>query len=375
MRIAVVGPLPPLRGGISQYNESLISTLERKGHDVLPVSYKKLYPARLFPGTNEFIEDGRIYPGSIRNLIAWNPLTWVSSGREIKKFRVDILVLHLWHPFFAPCLRYLQQMVHKRKIIVIAHNVLPHEHQKVGKILNGSVFRRSGKVLVGGTSEKDKLNVLVPSADCEVAPHPVYDRFHPGEHTKPKNCYKEKLDVASATCLLVNVGLIRKYKGVDLLLKAFSAIEDENARLVIAGEFYDDFQHYKTIVDSSPNSERILIINRFLSDEEMSDYLHAADAVILPYRNATQSGAAMAALACGTPVIASNVGALKDVIEPGVLGYLVTPENVAELSKMLDTFIQDWKQGKRLDSDVILQRVREKFSWDSLVAKITGVVE
>ncbi len=372
MNLGLAGPLPPLRGGIAHYNASLVHALRELGHTVHPVGFRRLYPPLLFPGTSEKDPDSVPFPGGEDILLAWDPRTWRRARRSLAARRIDRIVLHHWHPFFVPVLRSLARMKPPRGVVVIAHNILPHEHRRLGALLNPRLFREADLVLVGSRREGELFEQLLPGRRWHVAHHPVYDRFcEVCESLDPAEA-RERLDYGPSTPLLVHLGLVRRYKGVDILLEAFARFGRREIRLDVAGEFYDDEARYREQVERLHLGDRVRLVNRYLSDEEMAVRLRAADAVVLPYRHGTQSGVAMAALACGTPVIATKVGSLPEVIEPGRYGELARPGDVDSLTRALERFYDPHRAAARLDREALAREAREKYSWRAVAERVTG---
>jgi len=370
MKVAALGPTPPFRGGISHYNASLIGELRRKGHDVLPLGFAQLYPKLLFPGSSEIDPSSIPLDGAQSILVPWDPRTWKTARQLLKDFAPDRVVAHHWHPFFVPAMRVVLGAVEKKQVDVIAHNVLPHEHGIVGRLLNPFLFRHADRIYVGAKAEEGRLRDLVPGADAIFTPHPVYDRFSDEITLERQAEAKRELGYDPDTILLMHLGLVRRYKGVDILLDAFSRLEQDNLRLEIAGEFYDDPSSYLRQVRTLQLEDRVRLVNQYLSDQEMAVRLRAADAVVLPYRHATQSGVAMAALAAGVPVIASRVGSLADVVDEGELGCLCEPESVSDLVGAILRFlrigIDRWRLGRR----EIARQTRERYTWSALADRI-----
>jgi glycosyltransferase involved in cell wall biosynthesis len=372
MKIAVVGPFPPHRGGISHYGASLVNSLRVMGHDVLPLGFRKLYPDFLFPGESELDTSLTPLPDAVRELVAYLPWTWSSARKHLKGFEVEGMVLQLWHPFFVPLLRYLQSKVNRN--VVIAHNILPHEKQTLGRIFNPGLLRNADKVFVGTSEEQQKLRALTPGVASEIAPHPVYDRLLEDKNPDGQNAARTALGLDHDGPLLVHIGLVRKYKGTDLLIRAFHELGRSDALLLIAGEFYDDPGPYMDLVKHGSASDRIKVESRYLSDREMALFLQAADALVLPYRHVTQSGMAMSALALGTPVLGTNVGGMGELIEDGMNGLLAQPEDVVELCNVMDRFISN-VNGWRSKRDQIASRAADKFSWQNLAERIISALQ
>ncbi len=370
MRIGVVGPLPPLRGGISHYNDSLAGALLRTGHDVTAISYSRLYPRFLYPGSSEREESGHASVDVQEILVAWNPVTWKRARKKLAEAEIDRLVIHHWHPFFSPCHGYLCKKRPGNGVVLIAHNVLPHEHRTAGRILNPRLFKLCDRVLVGSSEQLKLLEEIVPGVQGVVAPHPASDRFYKITHGISRENARKTLGYGPDEPLFVHVGLIRGYKGVDVLIEAFARMKRVDAKLEIAGEFYEPEREYRELVRKLKLDDRVRIVNRYLEETDMAMRLIAADAVVLPYRHVTQSGIAMAVLACGTPVIATEVGALADVIEPGVSGDLVPPEDPGALAASMDGFLEGDRHVRESGRENIARRIQKKFSWETLVERV-----
>lgn len=252
---------------------------------------------------------------------------------------------------------------------IIAHNVLPHEKQSIGKLLNGFIFRKSSQVIVGATTESDKLDQFSPDINRKIVPHPAYDRFFKSGLLKKRPEIRKALGIKDNLTCFMHLGLVRKYKGLDILLEAFSLMK-QKARLIVSGEFYDDFNKYKELVEFYKLQERVTLQNKYLSDDELSRMLIASDAVVLPYRDATQSGVAMAALACGSPVIASNVGALSDVLSNQSFGQLVEPGDPVLLAEKLDEFVIQGRTESIAEKRNRSELVQKRYSWKSLAKQL-----
>ncbi|MBZ0266063.1 glycosyltransferase [bacterium] len=370
MRIGILGPLPPLRGGISHYNASLVAALMEQNHDVTTVSYRQLYPKFLFPGTSEYDDSSKPVSNSNPIVKAWSPNTWRSAATIFKQTNIDLFVVHHWQPIFAPSSQYILKHSGADKTVAIAHNVLPHEKKLIGIPLNRRLYKSAGRVFVGATSEREKIENLFDIKASEVVPHPAYDRFAKIHPELSQSEAKVKLGLDSSKPYLLHMGLIRSYKGVKTLLEAISLMQYRDVNIEVAGEFYDDPEEYFTLIRKYKLENLVKITNQYLSDADAALRLRAADVMILPYHHATQSGMAMSALACGVPVIASAVGALIDVIDDGVNGYFVQPEAASELAEKIDSFINyPWQELAKRRFAIQEQTLRD-YSWQALAERL-----
>jgi len=335
MKIALIGPFPPHRGGISQFNHSLAKALRAMGHEVLPLGFSRLYPTFLFPGTSEFDPKAVPEPDHRPLLTAWNPFSWIRARILLRQFGAERLIFSHWHPFFAPAMSSVAK--YPAPVSIIVHNALPHEKEWVGRLLNPMLFRRADFLAAGAETQAHILSSLAPGVRCEIVGHPAYSQYDEKVGSLSREEARQKLGLEPGKPILMHLGLVRTYKGLDILLRAMSELKNGDITLHVAGEFYDDYSEYERLVEELDLKSRVTFDNRYLSDEELGLHLAAADALALPYRSATQSGVAMMALASGTPVIASRVGSLGEVVR-GEYGLLVPPEDATALAGAIDTF-------------------------------------
>lgn len=312
MRIAVLSCFYPFRGGIAQFNANLLTELG-KTDTVRAFNFKRQYPDLLFPGKTQYVtpDDEAMPVESTAMLDTANPVTWVRTAGAIREWKPDILIMRYWMSWFAPSLGYVARHAGKGcKIIGILDNVVPHEPRffdtPFTKYFLGGC---TGFMTMCGAVADDLLR-LKPNARYIVRPHPLYSHF--GEKLLKENA-SSRLGLAPGKKNILFFGLIRQYKGLDILLKAFSMLDD-SYQLIIAGEPYGSFAPYREIIDGIPGKDRIHTFLRYIKDSEVKDFFSAADVTVLPYRSATQSGISSISYHFEIPMIVTDVGGLKSTI-------------------------------------------------------------
>jgi len=324
MKIAILSPFYPYRGGIAQFSALLYKTLEKE-HIVKAFSFSRLYPNLLFPGRTQYVrtEDKTIFIPSERLLDSINPFSYRKVSKSIEKFQPNILVIAYWTPFFALSYRYIAKYLKNRtKIIFLLHNAISHESKFFDKSLTSWVFNQSDGFIVMSEVVKNDLLTLKPQALYCLFPHPIYTHF--GEKIK-QNTAQKALNLLPNKKTLLFFGLIRSYKGLDLLIDALSLL-DESYQLIIAGESYTSFEKYQQQINTSYARNRIYLLNRYIDDKEVSLLFSATDILVLPYKSATQSGVISIAYHFETPIVATNVGSLKETIEKSNTGIICQPQ-------------------------------------------------
>lgn len=371
MKITILSTAYPLRGGIAHFIGLLFKELN-KNHEVKVITFKRQYPSILFPGKSQLEEGDSVdsIPTEVM-LDSINPFNWIKVGLRVKKDSPDVLIFKYWMPFFAPCFGTISRIANRNKktrILVICDNVIPHE-RKPGDILLTRYFFNAVDyfILLSEKVEKDLLSLL-PKSKSKVLPHPIYSNF--GLPISKKEA-KSFLKIKDERVILF-FGFIRDYKGLDILLEAMAFLKDRlDVKLLIAGEFYSNREKYLSLIDSLGIKENILMFSDFIPTSEVKYYFSAVDSVILPYRDATQSGIVQIAMNFRKPVIAANVGGLSEVIKDGETGYIVDKENPAILAEAIIKFYEDKKEEMFVSN---IEREVEKYSWGKFVDGMMGLI-
>ena len=333
MKISVVGPAYPLRGGIAHHVYWLRRELEARGHTVQVISFRRLYPGILFPGTTE-IDSSRLGldAGADPVLTALNPRTWARAFRLVAGFHPDLVVFQWWQPFFAPLVGTLVRRFRRNGLLSLieCHNVLPHEGSPLDLLLTRFAFSRADEFIAHSGADCQRLRQLKPDRRVSLSPLPTLKEFT-GEHPHERRGRR-----------ILFFGKVRRYKGLDVLLAAMpTALARVDCELLIAGEFYEPVEKYQRIIRAGGVEDKVRIVNRYVSNEEVGSYFAGADVLVLPYLSASQSGVAQIALANGLPIIASRTGGLPETVTEGVNGLLFEPGNADELAEKIVAYFDD----------------------------------
>ncbi len=338
MKIAILSCFYPYRGGISQFNACLYGELSKE-HVVKAFNFKRQYPEFLFPGKTQLVTaDDEAVPVESESLLdTANPFSYISTYREIRDWKPDLLIVRYWMSYFAPSLGYITRRMKKHcRVISILDNVIPHEPHFFDTPLTKYFLKgSSGCVTLCEAVSKDLLKIK-PDAQYRVIPHPLYSHFGA---KKDREEAEAKLGLTPGRKNILFFGLIRTYKGLDILLEAFAKLSDEY-QLIIAGEPYGSFDRYREIIDRIPGKDRISMNLKYIKDSEVTDYFSAADVAVLPYRSATQSGISSVSYHFEVPMIVTDVGGLKEAIGDtgtGLVASECTPDAIlAEILKYFD---------------------------------------
>ena len=353
MRIAYLSTFYPFRGGIAQFNADLLEEFGRH-HEVKAFTFTRQYPSFLFPGKTQYVteSDKAKKVDSQAILDTANPFSWRPAARKIAAWKPDLLVMKYWMSYLAPSLGTVARYLKRRGIpvVTVLDNVIPHEAKFFDKPFSRWFLRgNSGCVAMSEAVLKDMLS-LTPDKPYILQPHPLYDHFG---QKMDKRAAQDALGLDPQKRTLLFFGLIRDYKGLDLLIDALPLLGEEY-QLVIAGESYGSFEKYQAQIAASGCADRIHVFNRYIDDEEVPQFFSAADLCVLPYKSATQSGITAISLHFDLPVVATPVGGLAESIEKPGIGLMtsaISADAIADAVRAFydagpDTFIENIRQAK-----------------------------
>lgn len=368
--VLTIGPIYPYRGGIAQYGGLLVKNLQKK-YRVYNVSFKKMYPAILYPGKSQkdYNNDFLKYENTQYILSTLNPISYKKTIDYINQANPDLILVHWWHPFFAIAyLPILWRLKKNFRICICCNNVLPHDKIPFSKTLTKWILAKGNSFIIHSKDEEKIFNDLMPNKKVYYTTVCPNLNVVAGEkHTKESA--RDSLHLDPDCHVMLFFGFVRKYKGLQYLLSAMPDIvkEDPHIKLLIVGEFYEDKTEYLKFIDTNGLMEHVLIHEEFVPDDELEIFFKAADVTVLPYVSATTSGVVQVAYQYGCPVIASSVGGLPEAVEDGKTGYLVKPCDSGELLKKIKQFFQEmdtinWQEN--------IEREQEKYSWDRMLEGI-----
>ncbi len=371
-RIIIIGPAFPLRGGIANFNNALAKAYNVSGHDVTIFSFSLQYPSFLFPGTTQFEEGIPPKDINIRTVInSVNPFNWFSISKKINKIKADVVIIRYWLPFMAPCLGVIARLLSKKtKILAITDNVIPHEKNFYDKILTKFFISSCDGFITLSRSVLDELSTFTDSKFKKFIPHPIYDIY--GSRIS-KNVAIEELGLSNNDKHLLFFGFIRRYKGLDLILKAISdkRIKMLGIKLIIAGEFYENKKFYTDLIDSLGISRQIIMHDQFISSDNVKNYFCASDMVTQTYKTATQSGVTQIAYNFNRPMLVTDVGGLAEIIPNKKVGY-VTSQNPTHIA---DAILDFYNNDKEAFFSENVKEFKKNFSWKSFVNGIDELIQ
>ncbi|MCD8312609.1 MAG: glycosyltransferase [Bacteroidales bacterium] len=373
MKIAVLSCFYPFRGGISQFNACLFGELGRE-HDVRAFNFSRQYPGLLFPGKTQYVseDDNAVRIESESLLDSINPFSWGRTFRAIAAWGPDLVITRYWMSFFAPSLGYVTRRLRRKcgcRVVSILDNVVPHEPHFFDAPLTKYFLKGSdAHVVMCGAVAQDLLR-LKPEAQFIELQHPLYSHF--GEKLSREEA-ERRLGLEPGKRNLLFFGLIREYKGLDILLEAFAGLGDEY-QLIVAGEPYGSFEKYQKIIDEKILAGRVHLFLHYIKDSEVSEYFSAADLCVLPYRSATQSGISSVSYHFGVPMVVTDVGGLEETIGQrgtGIVARECTPDCIRT---EIERYFADPAIGASCRQKI--ESEKERLSWKNFCASLLDFSE
>jgi len=365
-KVAIIGPAWPYRGGLANFNERLAREWMLRGCDVTIHTFTKQYPDMLFPGTSQFSDIPAPADLTIeRSIHAYNPLQWQSASKRIAAAHYDLALIRFWLPAMGPSLgRVASALVstQRTKVVALVDNLYPHESRPLDRWLTNSFIKHPHAFVTMSSVVAGQLKHHVDDRPVCQALHPIYDDYGQAlDQTQART----KLGIDFAGPILLFFGFIRKYKGLDLLLRALAELKLKNreVKVIVAGEWYEDATMYKKLAKTLRLDDMIVWHDHFIPESEIATYFSASDAVVQPYRNATQSGISALAFAYSKPLISTRVGGLAEIIEDGKTGFLCDPEPTS-----IRDAIERWIHSP--DMEPMLKAIdnrRSEMTWDRLL--------
>jgi glycosyltransferase involved in cell wall biosynthesis len=369
MNIIILGPAHPLRGGIAIFNERLARQYQNEGHEVAIYSFSLQYPDFLFPGTTQYSSEPAPADLNINIKVnSINPINWLTVGNEIKNQKPDLVVVRYWLPLMGPALGTILRRIKTNKhtkIVCIADNMVPHEKRFGDQAFTKYFIKPVDAFITMSEKVLSDLRSFTQTKPAVLQPHPLYDVFG---NAVSKQEARKHLGINENDFVFLFFGFIRKYKGLDLLLEAFAKLKHwpaANCKLMIAGEFYEDRKQYDELIEQLHIKDDLILKTEFIADSEVKYYLCAADAVVQPYRNATQSGVTPLAYHFEIPMIVTNVGGLPAFVPQGKVGLVCEP-TVDSIAAAMQHYMQT-------GAEHFLSHLREekkKYGWDKMTAAI-----
>ncbi len=373
-KIVILGPAFPYRGGLASFNERLALQFINEGHDVTIYTFTLQYPNFLFPGKTQYSTGSAPENLKIeRKVSSVNPFNWLKIGRELRKLKPDILLFRFWLPFMGPCFGSIARLVKKNKhtqVIALIDNIIPHEKRTGDKPFTNYFLKPiDGFVTMSSVVQKDleKFDQIKPRFNTV---HPIYDNF--GEIISRDKALAA-LNLNPDFRYLLFFGIIRDYKGLDLLLEAFSELNRKNLKLklLVAGEYYSNEEKYQNLIKTLKLEEDVIVVNKYIDDKQVGNYFCAADLVAQPYKNATQSGVTQIAYHYEIPMLVTNVGGLPEMVPNQKVGYVVEVNSTA-IKGAIEKF---YFENKITEFKLNLQQEKLKYSWEIMTNGILQLSE
>lgn len=372
-KIFIIGPAFPYRGGPARFNENMCYAFMQKGLDSEIISFTLQYPSLLFPGSSQF-ENGPppSLPCRITRLInTINPFSWIKTAHYINRQKPDMVIFRYWLPFFAPAFGSMARLLHSSvKVIALTDNIIPHEKRLGDDVLNRYFISACDGFVTMSDKVLSDLNKYTSTSYKIKVYHPLYENYPP---LIDKTQARQHLNLKEDEKILLFFGLVRPYKGLDILLQALSdeRLQTENFKLLIAGEFYENKEPYLQRIKTLGVQHKIIWKDYFIPDNELNLYFSACDVVVQPYKSATNSGVSMLSYFYNKPIISTNVGGLAEIVQHERTGWLCepTPKSIA------DAIIRFLQSHHLSDIEQNIINLKKEFSWEYFVDKVLLLAE
>ncbi|MEW6702074.1 MAG: glycosyltransferase [Bacteroidota bacterium] len=399
-RVVVFGPGPQFKGGIANYTASLAKALDKLGAEVHIVSWTQQYPSIMPRDFLDRSSKKNLLDGmniKVRYITNYNnPFSWKQTANAIKKIDPDITIFQWAIAIQGLPMGYIAnklKQICKCEIIFDLHVVAQKEGSAIDKILLRYALSKPHSFVVHSLKTFEELKKIFPDKKITLSNaerslpakagmqnaeqnviklyHPVYDMFTPDPNFD-KEKVKQELGLRKHVFLFF--GFIRKYKGLHNVIRSFAKLakERDDVSLLIVGESFWDtldtaklstkikkgiFRFIKKILIRKSDDEnnyrplelikeldienKVVVVNRYVGNEEVHKYFQVADCNVLFYLVATPSGVESIAYNFRLPSIATKAGHFPETIKHGYNGYLAEPENVDSMYEVMKEFLNN----------------------------------
>ena len=344
MKIGIITPFPPYRGGISKHSENIYKELI-KSSDITIFNFKRQYPDIIFPGKNQFSDNPNLFNSNniIRIIDSINPISWNKTAKLIIEKKINRLIFRYWNPFFIPCyiyiIKYLKRKNYNIKFYSICDNAVSHENIYLQKyFMKKFIDHLDGIITMSSHVKNEIISLTKQEVNCRNIFLPILDDL---PQKLDRNLARNQLNLSLDKKIFLFFGLIRDYKGIDILLESINNIDKslyKKFKLLIVGENYIDIKKYKKIIDDSLK-DNILWYNEYIPDKYINLYFSSSDYVVLPYKSGSQSGIIPMAYYYDKPVIVSDVNGLVELIDDNT-GFIFKNKNINQLTTILENCIR-----------------------------------
>jgi glycosyltransferase involved in cell wall biosynthesis len=370
LRISLIGPTYPFRGGIAHYT-TLLERALRQQHAVQFISFRRQYPSWLFPGQTDRDTSAKpLRADAVEYLLdPLAPWTWLQVARRVRHYRPKLVVLPWWVPFWAVPFRTVTASVKRfttAKVIFICHNVLPHEAGGLDRLGTRLGLGQGDGFIAHSPEQVEQLLAIFPRATVRCVPHPTYAVF--GTDRWTKEAARQELALNPEDRLLLFFGFVRPYKGLHHLLAAMPAIlQQMEVTLLVVGEFWRGRAKTESQIAQLGLGGQVKLIDQYVPNEEIELFFAAADLVVLPYESATGSGILQIAMGLERPAVVTNVGGLAEIVVHGETGLVVPPRDSTALAEAIVHYFKEGLQPRFVEN---IRRSQTHFSWDVMVDAI-----
>ena len=375
MRIIILGPAWPYRGGIAAFSERLARQYMDEGHDVEIITFTLQYPSFLFPGKTQFsTEEAPKGMKICRMTNSINPISWLRTSRYVRRQKPDLVVTPFWLPFMAPCFGTILRLARRKNMhrVAILHNLIPHEHRIGDKMFARYFIHSNDAFITLSRSVLDDIDLFDPNRKRPrvYTPHPLYDHY--GASLSAAEA-RRALGLSQDGRYVLFFGFIRDYKGLDLLLDAMAdkRLEKLGVHLIVAGEFYGNPEPYHEQLRRLNLGNRVILHTDFIPDHEVNQYFCAADIVAQPYKSATQSGVSQIAYNFEKPMLVTNVGGLPEIVPDGKAGFVVEPD----AQHIADALVRFYDEDCAASLTEGVRDEKKKYLWTTFTTAVANLLK
>ncbi|MEN8154319.1 MAG: glycosyltransferase family 4 protein [Acidobacteriota bacterium] len=373
MKVSIIEPIGG-HGGLefydlglceAAYTQQVDATLYTCDKTKLHLEYEHAYNVVLayknvFGPSNKIFRGLRYIRGTISSLV-----DSIRRGSNIAHF-------HLFHFSLLEYFNLLIFRIFRFGIVATIHDVealdkikeskSQKKYKKFSKIIDQIIvhnsFTKEEVIKTNQGFEEEKIHIIPPTD---------IDFFCKEDITKAEARKALDMSFPKNSRMILFFGQIKKTKGLDILIKAFSELEDKNIFLVIAGRCWKtDMDRYRSLIGKLNLEKKIIIIEKYIKNRDVMLLFKASDVVVLPYLKVYNSSVLLRGMDYGAVNVVSDLDFFTEIIKDGFNGLIFKKGDVEDLRSVLSGIINDEKQINRIREN------SEKFVQQNYSFNVTG---
>jgi glycosyltransferase involved in cell wall biosynthesis len=384
MRIGfVTGEFPPMEGGVGAFTQELAKALSAAGHEIHIITDRQARPATDQRRVRDLLEPVSLDFAQLHPVIRhWRWSSVAAIVDIVLRHELDVVNIQYQAAAYnmrSPAINMLPwRLKGVTKTVVTFHDLrVPYLFPKAGRLRETAVqfmARQASGIIATNPADLQQLTATIQTPVCQIPIGSNITTYAPNQNKIDK--IRDEMGLAKTDFLLGYFGFLNESKGADTLLKALVQLDERHHLIFIGGQtgnsdpgnnqtFLTGLRHLITALGLDARVHW----TGFVPDERVSAFLHAANVMVMPYRDGVslRRGTLMAVLVHGRSLITTTPASSTPELVHGENVWLVPPDEPTPLAAAVRIVLADESLQNRLGAGAV--KVADLFTWDKIAAE------